>query len=138
MKPSPISSLSVLLVDDDSFMLNLISDLLGELGVRLITTAKDGRTAMHAYNAHTPPDLVLCDLHMPGQDGFQLMEELARRRYSGGVILISGQEDRILNSATLMGQFHQLHILGALSKPVARARLAELLSNACAGRPAAA
>jgi CheY-like chemotaxis protein len=138
MTPSPVSSLSVLLVDDDSFMLDLISNLLAELGVKTITTAKDGRTAMHAYSARTPPDLVLCDLHMPGQDGFQLMEELARRHYSGGVILISGQEGRILSSATLMAQFHQLHILGALSKPVARASLAELLANACAGRPAAA
>lgn len=124
------SDLNVLLVDDDSFMLEFVTSLLRDLGIRTVTTANDGRKGIEAFDrARAKPNLVLCDLHMPGRDGFQLMEELACRRYAGGVILISGQEDRTLRSASLMAQFHQLHILGALHKPVT----GEALTRALAG-----
>ncbi len=129
-----LPDLNVLLVDDDSFMLEFVTSLLRERGIRTITTASDGNKGIAAYDrARAKPNLVLCDLHMPGQDGFQLMEELARRHYSGGVILISGQEDRTLRSAKLMAQFHQLNILGALPKPVT----GEALMGALAGFKAA-
>lgn len=124
------SDLNVLMVDDDSFMLEFVTSLLREMGIRTITTASDGRKGMAAFDrARAKPNLVLCDLHMPGQDGFQLMEELARRSYAGGVILISGQEDRTLRSASLMAQFHQLNFLGALPKPATGEALARALAG---------
>jgi CheY-like chemotaxis protein len=130
---------NVLLVDDDSFMLEFVTSLLRDLGIRTVTTAHDGRQAMAAYDrARSKPNLVLCDLHMPGQDGFQMMEELARRNFAGGVVLISGQEDRTLKSASLMAQFHQLNILGALPKPVTGEALTRALANFSLRRPAAA
>jgi CheY-like chemotaxis protein len=132
------ADLNVLLVDDDSFMLDFVTSLLRDLGISTISTAKDGKRAIDAYDrARAKPNLVLCDLHMPGQDGFQLMEELALRHYGGGVILISGQEDRTLRSASLMAQFHQLHILGALPKPVNGEALTRALANLGSPRAAA-
>jgi two-component system, chemotaxis family, chemotaxis protein CheY len=124
MSALPNSSLSVLMVDDDSFMLDFVSTLLRELGVLSITTAKDGQAGIAAYDRMgAKPNLILCDLHMPGQDGFQFMQMLGERNYGGGIALISGQENRILHSASLMAQFHQLHILGAMPKPVSSEEL---------------
>jgi CheY-like chemotaxis protein len=124
MDAQPFARLRVLLVDDDSFMLATVSEQLGQLGVVCIATAADGARAIAAFDLASPkPDLVVADLQMPGLDGFQLLTGLAERRYDGGVILLSGQEDRVLNSASLMAQFHQLRVLAALPKPPSRAAL---------------
>ncbi|MES2296027.1 MAG: response regulator [Pseudomonadota bacterium] len=130
MTPVPNASLNVLMVDDDSFMLDFVASLLQDLGVQHIARAKDGQAGIAAYDrAGVKPHLILCDLHMPGQDGFQFMRMLGERRYSGGIALISGQENRILHSAELMAQFHQLHILGALSKPVSSEELEKAIKK---------
>lgn len=119
-----------LLVDDDTFMLDFVGEMLEELGVAKVITACDGKRGIDAYDAAQPkPDVILCDLHMPGQDGFQFMEAIGKRGFTGGVVLISGQNNRVLNSATLMGSFHQLNILAALEKPVTKATLAGALSK---------
>jgi CheY-like chemotaxis protein len=111
-------------------MLELIGDMLRELGVKEVDTATDGTQALAALDrTETQPDLILCDLHMPGQDGFQLMASLAERGYAGGVVLISGQEARTLKSASLMGQFHELNLLATLEKPVDKRSLASALAK---------
>lgn len=121
---------SALLVDDDSFMLGIVGELLRDLGVSEIATADDGWRGIAAFDAaQTKPDLVVVDLLLPGQDGFQVLRQLAERRYDGGVILLSGQEDRVLNSAGLMARFHQLQVLAALPKPPEPAALARALAR---------
>ena len=115
-----------LIVDDDKFMQQVLGDMLRELGVSQITTAVNGISGMKAFDrfAHMP-DVVLCDLHMPDNDGFQFMEQLAERGYRGGVILVSGMDERVLNSATLMAKFHSLNILATLKKPVDESTLGD-------------
>jgi CheY-like chemotaxis protein len=130
MPAIPNADLNVLLVDDDSFMLEFVTTLLGDLGISTVTTASDGKKGIDAFDrARAKPNLVLCDLHMPVSDGFQLMEELARRHYRGGVILISGEEERSLQSGTRAAQFHDLNILGALAKPVTGEALTHALNG---------
>jgi CheY-like chemotaxis protein len=122
--------IQALLVDDDKFMLEFVGDLLRELGVMTVTTAADGTQGLVAFDRAAPkPDLILCDLHMPGQDGFQFMAALAGRGYRGGVILISGQDARTLKSATLMAQFHELNILATLEKPVDKMSLINAMAK---------
>lgn len=122
----------VLLVDDDDFMLEMIGDMLRDLGVASVTTAVDGKKAFAAFEAaRLAPDIIICDINMPGTDGFQMMELLAKKRPDCGIILMSGLEKRFVNSATLMAQFHHLNVLGALHKPVGKQALAELMSKRC-------
>ncbi|HAT33827.1 MAG TPA: response regulator [Janthinobacterium sp.] len=126
----PGAALRVLLVDDDAFTLDFVSELLRQLGVADIVTAADGARGIAAFDQASPkPDLVVADLLMPGQDGFHLLTGLAERRYGGGVILLSGQEDRVLNSAKLMARFHQLQVLAALPKPVDRQALGRAIAR---------
>jgi CheY-like chemotaxis protein len=114
-----MSTLRALVVDDDSFMRDFIAELLQDLGLQDIATAADGAEAIARLRdtGLARPDLIIADLQMPGQDGFQLLASLAEQRYDGGLVLLSGQEDRVLNSAMLMGRFHQLRVLAALPKP---------------------
>ena len=135
MNPSPHANgprtaQRALLVDDDTFMLTVVGDLLRELGVSSITTATNGAAAIEAYDRGSlKPDVVLCDLQMPVSDGFQLMEQLGAKGFTGGVILFSGMNDRTLKSASLMAQFHRLQFLDTLKKPVGKAALKAALSK---------
>jgi len=119
-----------LLVDDDAFMLDFVGDMLRELGVSNVATASNGSDGAKVFDqAASKPEVVLCDLHMPGLDGFEFMEALAERRYEGGVILVSGMDERTLNSASLMARFHRLQILATIAKPVAKRALSDALSK---------
>ena len=122
--------LNALVVDDDELMVKLMSHMLKGLGVQNVATACDGAAGLAAYDsAAAKPEVVLCDLNMPDTDGFQFMEKMADRQYKGGIILVSGTTARVRSSASLMGRFHRLNVLGTLEKPVDRASLAEALAK---------
>jgi CheY-like chemotaxis protein len=128
--PRRVRASNALVVDDDNFMLSFITDLLRDLGVQSVKTARNGQDGLRSYEqSPVKPDVVLCDLNMPEADGFQFMELLAERRFAGGVVLVSGMDARTLNSAALMARFHRLNILGTLTKPVRETELAEALAK---------
>lgn len=123
-------SRQALLIDDDPLMLAVLGDMLRERGFGPIVTAANGTAGVTAFDRCSPaPDLVVCDLHMPGNDGFQFMEQLGDRHFAGGVLLVSGMDARTLNSASLMARFHRLNILAALTKPVDEGALAGALAK---------
>ena len=132
-KPHTRDALKVLVVDDDAFQIEVNADLLRELGVVDITTATSGELALQAVNRHTGPagfNLMLCDLMMPGMDGFQFMDGVARSGFTGGLIIVSGQSSEVMHSASLVAQLRRFQWLGSLSKPVNRGQLGELLNKA--------
>ncbi|MEZ0371539.1 MAG: response regulator [Candidatus Sericytochromatia bacterium] len=59
----------ILLVDDETFNLELLSEYLLEAGHTVIT-AGDGEEALELLE-HSQPDLILLDVTMPGMDGFE-------------------------------------------------------------------
>jgi CheY-like chemotaxis protein len=118
-----------LVIDDDKFMQVVLGDLLRDLGVAHVATAGNGKAGMDAIAAGQAPDVILCDLNMPGSDGFEFMEALSGKGYDGGVILVSGMDARTLNSASLMAQFHSLNILATLKKPVEESALSAALAK---------
>lgn len=124
------SDLHVLVVDDDQFTRELLASMLRKQGVLQVTLATDGERGLAALQGQSAPDLVICDLNMPGKDGFQMMEGMAAARYKGAVVMLSGMQQRVLNSAGVMARFHQLNVLGVVAKPVSRDGLATLLGQA--------
>lgn len=62
---------TVLCVDDEPDLLRDLSEELEEAGYRVLS-ADSGRAAL-AQIRRVPPDLILCDISMPGMDGFELL-----------------------------------------------------------------
>jgi len=75
------------------------------------------------------PDIIAIDLIMPGQDGVQVMAELAKRTCTAGIIITSGMGGRVLDAAGRSATEHGLNILGVLPKPFSPAQLRNLLTS---------
>jgi DNA-binding NtrC family response regulator len=78
---------SVLVVDDDPHLRDVISMALNDAGYQ-VRQATDGLNALREIEKAVP-DLVLSDIRMPQLDGIGLAERLARRRVRVPIILMS-------------------------------------------------
>ncbi|MBP8271475.1 MAG: response regulator [Sphaerotilus sp.] len=67
---------NILLVDDSKTELHVLTDLLVRQGFR-VRTAENGDEALRRI-AEEKPDLILMDVVMPGQNGFQLTRTITR------------------------------------------------------------
>ena len=65
----------VLCIDDDREMCELLTDALTSRGFE-VSTAHDGNAGLIAI-LERQPDLVLCDVTMPGLSGFDLLKQLS-------------------------------------------------------------
>ena len=122
------SKVSILLLDDDPFMLKLLGLLLASLGFTGLTPCESGREALEWIDgSDRAPDLILLDLNMPGMDGVEFVRHLVERRYGGSLILVSGENERMLQTAESLVRAHRMTVLGRLHKAVTREALAALL-----------
>jgi DNA-binding response OmpR family regulator len=89
----PPTSVRVLVIDDGVDELAVLELVLGNEGF-LVETAEGGESGL-AKARVAPPDVVLLDLHMPGLDGFGVLERLKEdpRTASVSVIVVSGSAD---------------------------------------------
>jgi DNA-binding NtrC family response regulator len=79
---------SLLVVDDDAGILEAMADYLRSLGHRT-ETARDAREAK-ARIAEFPFDCVVCDVHLPDEDGFEVLEYSRQAAPETAVILLTG------------------------------------------------
>lgn len=123
-------NLRILVVDDDDFQLEFTSDLLNDIGIFDVATATGGADALaQVKHAAQKPDVVICDLYMPVMDGFEFMSALAKLNYSGAIIIVSGQEKRVIHSASLVAQLSAFNYLGELQKPINSIQLKTLIGK---------
>lgn len=87
---------SVLIVDDSKVVRQQIIEILRRSSLfRFYFEASDGLEALKMV-LNRPVDLILCDLEMPGMDGFKFLRMInAREELSGiPVIMLTGREDQ--------------------------------------------
>lgn len=106
----------------------MVTTALNSIGVKNVVSAADGKEALSSLEAASA-DIVICDLNMPEMDGVEFLRHLAEANFTGGVVLISGEERRILDSAESLAGAHNLNVLGAVEKPVKAKTLAKILGR---------
>ena len=116
---APMHSISVLVVDDDPVVHDVLSSTLGKEGYRLMH-ARDGSQALDIMRK-TPPDIVTLDVMMPKIDGWSVLgimkSEPALEHIP--VIMLTIVDDRNLGFSLGASEF--------MTKPIDRTKLIGLL-----------
>lgn len=112
----------ILVVDDETFMLTVISDILSELNYA-VTTVNNGKDACSKIEAERY-DLIITDLNMPVMDGLEFTSQarkLPNCKYVPIVMLSSEEDSNKIATARTMG------ISTFLRKPPRKTQLQNIL-----------
>nr|WP_314900753.1 PAS domain S-box protein [uncultured Deefgea sp.] len=124
------SSLSIVLVDDDQFMLEVMQQQLANIGVTELASFTQARDALtYLAQQATQPNWILCDLQMPDMDGVAFLRELGQLKYSGAIAILSGMDEQVLKATERLAQSFGLKLGETLSKPVKSDVLTKLLTK---------
>ena len=99
-----LEGLTVLLVEDEEEIREIIRDTLEEQGCRVIE-AGNGVTALERCATHDGPiQLLVTDMMMPGMNGHELAERVVRLRPETPVMFVSGHPEAEVGDNTLIGR----------------------------------
>ena len=126
--------LRVLLLDDDSFTLEIMADMLADAGNYEVHCETDARRAL-ARLAGERPGLLICDLSMPDMDGIEFMRAAAEAGFQGSVMLLSGMDAGVRRAAERLARANGLNVLGAWQKPISALDLHSALAALTALTP---
>ena len=116
------ADVTILVVDDEPLIHQLVQRLLEPTGFT-IAYAPDAATAL-TLAASLRPNVVLCDVHMPGPDGVWLAERI-REQFPGMAIVFATGDSRIAPRHTL-----SKGVIGYLLKPFDRQQLLATVGEA--------
>lgn len=115
----------LLLIDDEPQLADFVAragDLCG-----YAPQIADGDDDFRAEFLRLRPAVVALDLGMPDSDGIELLRFLAEHAFAGPVLIISGFDRRVLDSAFRLGEALGLKMIGPLEKPTRLEALEALL-----------
>ena len=105
----------LLLIDDEPALAEYLANAARSSGFEPIITEHDSQFR-EEFIAHRP-EMVALDLGMP-VDGVELTRFLAEQDYRGPVLIVSGFDRRVLESAFRLGEALGLNMAGPVEKPV--------------------
>lgn len=86
-------TIRVFLVEDHALVRRGLAMILsGQVDVEIVGEAEDGEIALREIR-RLKPDVVLCDLHLPGLSGFEVTERVVKGKYGSRVIVVSVLQD---------------------------------------------
>ena len=92
---------TVLVIEDDSAVRLIISDVLRDLGYACIE-ASDGQAALPMLTSNTPLDLLITDVGLPGLNGRQIAEIARRHRPDLNILFVTGYAEHATGHAPFL------------------------------------
>lgn len=117
----------LLLIDDEPSLAEFLASAAVESGFEPVITARDDEFR-EAFLKQSP-DMVALDLGMPGMDGVELIRFLTDQQFQGPVLIVSGFDRRVLESAFRLGEALGLTMVGPVEKPVRFEVLEQMLTR---------
>jgi len=116
----------LLVVDDEPDVCEFVAEVAEMAGYRCVALTDARRFETELNNA---PAMVILDLMMPGYDGVELLRAMARAGSQARIVLMSGFDARVLNTAEELGKALGLSVVGRFQKPIRLAELEALLRS---------
>jgi two-component system, OmpR family, response regulator len=116
----------LLLIDDEPALAEYLANAARTSGFEPIVTQRDDE--FREVFLAEKPEMVALDLGMP-VDGVELTRFLADHDYRGPVLIVSGFDRRVLETAFRLGESLGLKMAGPVEKPVRLDVLEELLGK---------
>ena len=105
----------LLVVDDDADITDYIMTVADENGFS-VSCVREFELIFAAIEEFDP-DVIFLDLHFKRHDGIEVLHFLAERKSKAKIVLISGLDKSILDSASQIGKQQKLDVIGSLIKP---------------------
>ena len=123
----PVRPIEVLIVDDHPMVREGLAGVLTRHQMKIVGLAANGRQAVEMYLAHRP-DVMLLDLRLPDQSGFDVVRTILKAHPEGRIIILSSaQGDASIYTAISLG------VRGYLLKGIDGATLADQVRHVVAG-----
>lgn len=123
-----MSAAQVLVLDDEAGVGNLVTRVATKLGFEVSVTQES--EAFRRQYSGADPAVILLDLTLPDADGIEILKYLAKRNCKSQILLISGSDETVINTAKRLGQAQGLNVVGTLHKPFALGSLRSELDRA--------
>ena len=117
----------LLLIDDEPALAAFVAKAADMCGFEPLIAEQDQQ--FRDKFRETRPQMVALDLGMPGMDGVELLRFLADEDYRDPVLIISGFDRRVLDSAFRLGSTLGLQMVGPLEKPTRLEELEAILNE---------
>ena len=117
----------LLLIDDEPALAAFVARAADLCGFDPMIADQD-QQFRDSFREHRP-QMVALDLGMPGMDGVELLRFLADEGFQEPVLIISGFDRRVLDSAFRLGTALGLQMVGPLEKPARLEELEEILNR---------
>ena len=117
----------LLLIDDEPALATFVAKAADLCGFAPVIAEQDQQ--FRDSFMENRPQMVVLDLGMPGMDGVQLLRFMADEGFKDPVLIISGFDRRVLESAYRLGEALGLQMVGPLEKPARLEELEEILTK---------
>ena len=111
----------LLVIDDEPKLGDYLANIARDTGFAPEVTTND--EGFRARFLDDRPAMVALDLGMPGMDGVELLRFLAEQEYRAPVLIVSGFDRRVLESAFRLGEALGLTMAGPIEKPMRASEL---------------
>ena len=119
-----LSNKTVLLVDDEPEIRQLIRDILQDYLEVKVVEADNGEVGVNLLKENNSIDLVVSDLAMPKMNGFEFIRRARQLGFNGTIMVLTGHGDQVVAQ-----QLKGFGVQDFINKPWDNKALVELIKN---------